>query len=139
MQLPVGEHEKIPKKLVCQLPQLLRLRVADCEVLLQLRLGLVLVGLHQVQIAQQRGHRRPNIVGDGAQQICIGLPGLLLFFELIQECTAHLVDIHSQIRKFIPTGFRNLQLQIPRCNLVDAVGNVRNTLAQTAVIEQDYR
>ena len=88
------------------------LQTAPGEVL-QLFLALILAPLHQLQIGQQGGQRRAEIVGHGGDQLGVGGAHLLLRFLMGQNGPPHLLDSLGQLSQLVHALYGNGVVEIP--------------------------
>ena len=100
----LAENEEVFEQLIRQVLQLHGLCVGGGRELLFLRAVRKAALVQQPQIADERGHRRADIVGDGGDKLGVRLPRAALAAHPLDNGAAHKVDRGGKLRKLVSAG-----------------------------------
>ena len=92
--------------------------------------------VQQTQIADQRGHGCADIVGDGGNELGVGLPGAALVSHALDHRFAHAVHLPGQHGQLVLPLHRDWRLQIPGADVVGLLGEADDPIGQAADVPE---
>ena len=110
------EHQEVLEELVRQFLQRKRLPVGRFQIALLLVLGKRPPVVQQPQIAEQRGHGRPDVVAHSGNEFAVCFPRPLLVAHPFDDRIAHAVNIRRKPGDFVAAVHGDVGFQVARAD-----------------------